>query len=369
MLSTAAVIGREFDVGLLAETTDLDREQVLDSLELAEAARLVEATPTHGGYTFVHALVRTTLYDEIPTTRRLRTHRRVAAALEPRAERGDDALLPSLARHYCEAAALGRGRQGDPVRDRRGRARARPARLRGGGRPLRARPRRPRAWVGRGARPAVPAAHRTRGARLSAGNRTEGHRAAYAAADEARATNQPDLLGDALLAIGGVRGWSEAGLRRRGAHRARGGGPGVDPDRGLPPPVLRDCPAGGRAVLRPVRARSATRAHRGGARDGAPPRRRRDDGVRPELRGTGGCGCRATFVTGSRSPTRSSASGAPRRTASSSSAGSRGGSSTSSSSGDGTGRRGPGCGAGDRGGAPSARVLLVRRGAHGGPAA
>ena len=49
-------------------------------------------------------------------------------------------------------------------------------------------------------------------ARLSAGNRTEGHRAAYAAADEAQATNQPDLLGEALLAIGGVRGWSEAGL-------------------------------------------------------------------------------------------------------------------------------------------------------------
>ena len=107
MLSTAAVIGREFDVGLLAETTDLDREQVFDSLELAEAARLVETAPGHGGYTFVHALVRTTLYDEIPTTRRLRTHRRVAAALEPRAERGDDSLLPSLARHYCEAAALG----------------------------------------------------------------------------------------------------------------------------------------------------------------------------------------------------------------------------------------------------------------------
>ena len=107
VLAVAAVIGREFDVGLLAETTDLDREQVLDSLELAETARLIEATPVHGGYTFVHALVRTTLYDEIPTTRRLRMHRRVASRSSPAPSGVDDALLPSLARHYCEAAALG----------------------------------------------------------------------------------------------------------------------------------------------------------------------------------------------------------------------------------------------------------------------
>ncbi len=106
VLAVAAVIGRDFDAELLTEATEVDPERVLDALETAEEGRLVEATPGRARFTFVHALVRSTLYDEIPTTRRLRLHRRVAQALEPRAA-GDDNVLPSLARHYCEAAALG----------------------------------------------------------------------------------------------------------------------------------------------------------------------------------------------------------------------------------------------------------------------
>ncbi len=106
VLAVAAVIGRDFDAELLTEAAQVDSERVLDALETAEQGRLVEATPGRARFTFVHALVRSTLYDEIPTTRRLRLHRRVAQALEPRAG-GDENVLPSLARHYCEAAALG----------------------------------------------------------------------------------------------------------------------------------------------------------------------------------------------------------------------------------------------------------------------
>ena len=64
---------------------DVTRDVVLDSLEEAEEARLVAAT---GGraerYAFAHALVRSTLYEEIPTTRRLRLHRRIGEVLEAR---------------------------------------------------------------------------------------------------------------------------------------------------------------------------------------------------------------------------------------------------------------------------------------------
>jgi tetratricopeptide (TPR) repeat protein len=57
---------------------------------------------------FAHALVRSTILDEIATTRRLRLHRRAALTLEPRAS-SDPAVLADLAHHYGEAAALGEG--------------------------------------------------------------------------------------------------------------------------------------------------------------------------------------------------------------------------------------------------------------------
>ena len=107
VLSVAAVIGREFDSRLLTEASGLDPDRVLDALEEAEASRLVIALlGRDDSRTFAHALVRSTLYEEIATTRRLRIHRRVAQALEARAARGVP-CLEELAHHSCEAAALG----------------------------------------------------------------------------------------------------------------------------------------------------------------------------------------------------------------------------------------------------------------------
>ena len=106
VLAAAAVIGREFDRRLLAEATDTDRDEVLDVLEQAEATRLVVPVPGSDRLAFNHALVRTTLYDEIPTTRRLRIHRRIADALEARANRGVP-CIEELAHHSREAAGLG----------------------------------------------------------------------------------------------------------------------------------------------------------------------------------------------------------------------------------------------------------------------
>lgn len=103
VLAAASVIGRDFDREVLTAATEVDREAVLDALEEAEEARLV-AGESRGRYAFVHALVRSTLYDEIPTTRRLRLHRRIGEALEAR---DVDAHLDELAHHFAEAAALG----------------------------------------------------------------------------------------------------------------------------------------------------------------------------------------------------------------------------------------------------------------------
>jgi DNA-binding SARP family transcriptional activator len=105
MLTLAAVIGREFDTPLLLASCPLDEETVLDRLEAGERARLIAAIPDQPGrYSFAHSLIRATIYEEIPTAARARTHRRLGRALEAA---GVGSHLEELAHHYCEAAALG----------------------------------------------------------------------------------------------------------------------------------------------------------------------------------------------------------------------------------------------------------------------
>jgi predicted ATPase len=87
LLSAASVVGREFDLGMLTAITGGDQEAVLDGIEAAERAGLVVGSSRPGTYRFAHALVSSTLYDELPTSRRLRWHRTVAHALG-RAVRG-----------------------------------------------------------------------------------------------------------------------------------------------------------------------------------------------------------------------------------------------------------------------------------------
>ncbi|HEX5615061.1 MAG TPA: AAA family ATPase [Acidimicrobiia bacterium] len=103
VLSWAAVIGRELRLDLLAAVAG-DHEQVLDAIDAAVDARLVDETGV-GRWRFSHALVRATLLAELRTTRRVRMHLAVGQAYE--------ALLPSdvvaLAQHFSEAATLGVG--------------------------------------------------------------------------------------------------------------------------------------------------------------------------------------------------------------------------------------------------------------------
>ena len=103
-LSAAATIGRDFDFDLLLAVLDLPEERLLDLLEQAVSASLLqESSERAGSFTFTHALVRHTLYDDLGATRRTRLHRRVAEALEEQC--GDDPgdRLGELARHWAAA--------------------------------------------------------------------------------------------------------------------------------------------------------------------------------------------------------------------------------------------------------------------------
>jgi predicted ATPase len=82
-LSAAAVIGRDFDLGVLLAVVDLPQPQLLDLLDEAVAASLLQESPERAGrFTFVHALVAHTLYEDLGATRRAMLHRQVAEALE-----------------------------------------------------------------------------------------------------------------------------------------------------------------------------------------------------------------------------------------------------------------------------------------------
>ena len=59
VLSMAAVIGRDFDIDVLARATETSEDDLLDILEAAAAAALVRRTV--GRYSFAHALIQHTL--------------------------------------------------------------------------------------------------------------------------------------------------------------------------------------------------------------------------------------------------------------------------------------------------------------------
>jgi class 3 adenylate cyclase len=103
-LRTAAVVGREFSVDVVARVMDRGYDGVLVDLETAIAASLVsEVAGAPGRMVFSHALVQSTLAEELSTTRRVRLHRAIGETLEQ--IRGCSEA--ELAHHFSEAAATG----------------------------------------------------------------------------------------------------------------------------------------------------------------------------------------------------------------------------------------------------------------------
>ena len=125
VLCLAAVIGREFDLELLAVLADVDEEQLLDILDSAVSAAVLVESDTADRFRFAHALIQHTLYEDISPSRRHRAHQRVAETLENRSTTDDAATLAELAHHWVAATrpadldrALGYVRRaGDAARD------------------------------------------------------------------------------------------------------------------------------------------------------------------------------------------------------------------------------------------------------------
>jgi DNA-binding CsgD family transcriptional regulator len=108
VLEVAAVLGRGFQLRALQLASGQDSGQLLELLEEAEGARVVEAAP--GGlasWRFVHTLVREVLYEGLPVARRVRLHGRVGEALEALYAANLGPHLAELAHHFVAAAPMG----------------------------------------------------------------------------------------------------------------------------------------------------------------------------------------------------------------------------------------------------------------------
>jgi DNA-binding SARP family transcriptional activator len=109
VLSKAAVLTGDIPWMLLCTLAKIDEDELLDLLDEALSAGLIrERTGAEGGsYEFTHALIRQCLYEDLSTSRRLRLHAQVGAAIESTYSRSVDKHLSDLAHHYFEAAPIG----------------------------------------------------------------------------------------------------------------------------------------------------------------------------------------------------------------------------------------------------------------------
>jgi tetratricopeptide (TPR) repeat protein len=108
VLAAAAVLGREFDVGLLARIVGLPVDAIFPEIVAAvELGAIAEVAERPGGFRFTHALLQETLTADLGATARAELHRAAAAALEAVHQDVLDPVLGDIAHHYFEAAPLG----------------------------------------------------------------------------------------------------------------------------------------------------------------------------------------------------------------------------------------------------------------------
>ncbi len=107
VLTTAAVIGRNFSLSLLEQLEIKDPDLALDAIEEAERAHLVvpEREGRDARYRFVHELVRQTLAESLSLPRRQRLHFRIAEAIESVYADRLDSQANQLAHHLYQAGA------------------------------------------------------------------------------------------------------------------------------------------------------------------------------------------------------------------------------------------------------------------------
>ena len=104
VVDAAAVAGNEVAADVLADALGIEVDEVDEGISLALAAGVLRSTPV-ATPRFAHDLLPETLYAGLAPSRRAAIHRRIAAALEHRADQGN-VTAAEVAHHYaCSASA------------------------------------------------------------------------------------------------------------------------------------------------------------------------------------------------------------------------------------------------------------------------
>jgi len=104
-LSAAAVVGAQFDLGLLKKVLGRPLDEVRAALDAAlREGILVAVADSTVRFAFSHALLREVLYNDLGSTERARLHRKVAKILEAVYQSDPQGHLDELAYHFGRAA-------------------------------------------------------------------------------------------------------------------------------------------------------------------------------------------------------------------------------------------------------------------------
>ncbi len=97
-LQAAAVIGESVAFDVLADTSGLEPQTLIEAVEEAAQSGVIRADAEN--YEFVHALIRQTLYDELSLPRRRRLHARIAEAMESLTKSGAGLAVEAIGYHW-----------------------------------------------------------------------------------------------------------------------------------------------------------------------------------------------------------------------------------------------------------------------------
>ncbi len=107
LVQAAAIVGRDFSLGLVARALDEPVGQCLAVIDEAIAYGLVDRVGAIGDYRFVHALTRQAVEASLTTGDRAALHRAVAEAIEGQFAGDLSEHLAGIARHWAELAPYG----------------------------------------------------------------------------------------------------------------------------------------------------------------------------------------------------------------------------------------------------------------------
>ena len=110
VLVLGSVLGREFALDALELVAEVSRDELLELLDEALAARVLADVPgSPARLTFAHVLIRDTLYDGLTSARRVRLHRKILEGLEALYGKETGAHLAELAHHAVTGSDFDKG--------------------------------------------------------------------------------------------------------------------------------------------------------------------------------------------------------------------------------------------------------------------